>query len=169
MSSYKWQHHDPSLGSSSHVSEISPATHNTPTERENHLFLIVFSEQGALKAAMALGGRNIVPNSQLSHFSCSRLQFSASFQELETCSRMHTMISTGEWQPFPQDRFLYQTHHLPSKRKVLLISDVCWCQQVSRKEIGEEKSVTFSPKEDVPLGVCKAEFPHGCCAGSRSK
>lgn len=151
MSSYKWQHHDPSLSSSSPVNETSPATHNTPTARENHLFLIVFSEQGALKAAMALGDRNIVPNIQQSPFSCSRLLFSASFQELETCSRMHVMISTGEWQPFPQDKFLYQIHHLPSKRKVLLISDVCWCQQVSRKKKGYEKSVTFSPKEDVPL------------------
>lgn len=64
MSSYKWQHHDSSLSSSSQVSEMSLATHNTPTARENHLFLIVFSEQSALKAAMALGERNIVPVSR---------------------------------------------------------------------------------------------------------
>lgn len=165
MSSYKWQHHDPSLSSSSYVNEMSPATHNTPTARENHLFLIVFSEQGALKAAMALGERNIVPNSQQSPFSCTKLLFSVSFQELEICSRMHIMVSTGEWQPLPQEKFLYQIHHLQSKRKALLISEVYWCQQVSRKKQVKRKVLYFLPRKMLPTGVCKAS-PTGTVLGA---
>lgn len=165
MSSYKWQHHDPSISSSSHVNEMSPATHNTPTARENHLFLIVFLEQGALKAAMALEERNIVPNSQQSPFSYTKLLFSVSFQELEICSRMHIMVSTGEWQPLPQGKFLYRTHHLQSKRKALLISDVCCCQQVSRKEQVNRKVLYFLPRKMLPTGVCKAS-PTGAVLGA---
>lgn len=142
-----------------------PATHNTPTARENHLFLIVFSEQGALKVAMALGERNIVPNSQQSPFSCTKLPFSMSFQGLETCSRMHVIVSTGEWQPLPQEKLLYWTHHLPSRRKALLISDVCWCQQVSRKKQVKRKVLNILPWKMFPTGVCKTS-PMGAVLGA---
>lgn len=108
-----------------------------------------------LEGSNGSGGEKYCP-SQQSHFSCAKLLFSVFFQELETCSRMHIMVSTGEWQPFLQKEFLYGTHHLPSKRKALLISEVCWCQQVSRKKQVKRKVSNFLPRKMFPTGVCKA-------------
>lgn len=126
MSSYKWQHHDPSLSSSAHVSEMTPATHSMSTAREKHLFPTVFSEQDALRAVMALGERYVVPNCQQSPFSCTNSLFSAPFQEPEIRNRTHLMVSTGKWQPFPQEMFLYRTHPLPPICHSKAVRKHCW-------------------------------------------